>query len=124
MFICSFISVFIQSVFVCQVRPRLSSDTFITTQRSGAGSLQRYLGQYRFSCGAARSFITAPLEPHTYCVAREAPDNWWTPPNNKQKMDDEMSYDNNNNTRVTVSNPEVKLWAITLVGLRIGIHKE
>ena len=29
-------------------------------QLSGAGRLQLYLGQYRFSCGAAQSFITAP----------------------------------------------------------------
>lgn len=65
-----------------------------------------------------------PLRPSTYCVAREAPDNWWTPPNNKQRMDDEMSYDNSNNTRVTVSNPEVKLWTIKLIDIQIGICKE
>jgi len=39
-------------------------------------------------------------------------------------MDDEMSYDNNNNTRVTFSNPEVKLWAIILIDIQIGICKE
>jgi hypothetical protein len=39
---------------------------------------------------------------------REAADNWWTPPNNEHRMDDEMSRDNCNNTRVTITNAELK----------------
>jgi hypothetical protein len=38
-------------------------------------------------------------------------------------MDDEMSYDNNNNTRLSVSNPEARLRAGTLIAAGIGMRK-